>query len=324
MARISYKDAIMAAICEEMERDSTICLIGIDDPSSLASTTEGLKKQFGKDRVIHTPLSEQGFTGMAIGAAMAGLRPIVEYNGSTLQFVAMEQLVNQAGKGRYRSGGQVNIPLVVRIIGTKDSMSVEQYDNAYPCLLQMGLKVVVPATPAAAKGLVKQAIRDQDPVVIYEPALCSDLIDHVPDGEYMIPLGVAEIKYVGTDLTVVAVGHLVNTACEVAIELESKGISIEVIDPRTLFPLDVKALLKSVQKTGKLVIVDDGSRFCGFASEVAAIISEAGFQYLKAPIKRITRAQIPVPYSQKLVKEVIPQRDEIIKAITSLILIQEI
>ncbi|MGG0719912.1 transketolase C-terminal domain-containing protein [Robertmurraya massiliosenegalensis] len=323
MSRISYKDAVMVAIREEMERDSTICLIGIDAPSSLAGLDEGFKKEVGKDRIIHTPLSEQGFTGMAIGAAMAGLRPIVEYNGNTLQYAAMEQLVSQAGKGRYRSGGQINIPLVVRVVRTKDSMGVHENDNAYANLLQMGLKVIVPATPADAKGLVKQAIRDQDPVIIYEPALCYDMIDNVPDEEYTIPLGLAEIKHEGSDLTVVAVGHLVNTVFEIAKDLESKEISIEVIDPRTLFPLDVKAILQSVQKTGKLVIVDDGSRFCGFASEVAAIISETGFSYLKAPIKRITRAQIPVPYSRQLVKEVIPQREEIIKAISSLVNISD-
>lgn len=317
MAMIRYLQAVSAAMREEMERDQNVFVIGLDVRASLSGATAGFVKEFGEKRVVNTPLSELGFTGLGIGAAMAGLRPIVEYDINTLQYVAMEQLVNQAGKIRYMSGGQVNIPLTIRIVGSGggSGMAAQHSDSTYAQLLHMGLKVVVPSTPYDAKGLIKQAIRENDPVVIYEPGLCYEVEGEVPDEDYTIPLGVADIKHEGTDVTVVAVGHLVNEAVEVARQLKEEGLSVEVLDPRTLYPLDKQAILKSVKKTGHLLIVDDGYRFCSFASEVAAVVAEEGFDFLKGPIKRITRPQIPVPYSKVLEKEVLPGKEEIMEAL---------
>ena len=194
-----------------MQRDPNVFVIGLDVESGMSGTTVGLVKEFGAKRVVDTPLSELGFTGLGIGAAMAGLRPIVEYDINTLQYVAMEQLVNQAAKLRYMTGGQVNIPMTVRIVGSGGGggMAAQHSDSTYAQLLHMGMKVVVPSTPYDAKGLIKQAVREDDPVVIYEPSFCYGLRGEVPDEDYTIPLGVADIKHAGTDVTVVAVGHLV-------------------------------------------------------------------------------------------------------------------
>jgi acetoin:2,6-dichlorophenolindophenol oxidoreductase subunit beta len=321
MAKIRYIQAVNAAMREEMQRDQNVFVIGLDVEAGLMGTTAGLVKEFGKRRVVDTPLSELGFTGVGIGAAMAGLRPIVEYDINTLQYVAMEQLVNQAGKLRYMTGGQVNIPLTIRIVGSGGGggMAAQHSDSTYAQLLHMGLKVIVPSTPYDAKGLIKQAIREDDPVVIYEPAFCYGIQGEVPEGDYTIPLGVADIKRSGTDITVVAVGHLVHDAIRAAEQLEKEqNISVEVIDPRTLFPLDTKAILNSVRKTGRLVVVDDGYRFGSFASEVAAIASDEAFSSLKAPIKRVTRPQVPVPYSKPMEMEVLPGKEEIFNTVISL------
>lgn len=321
MAKIRYIQAVAAAMREEMERDENVFVIGLDVECGVSGTTVGLKKQFGEKRVVDTPLSELGFTGLGIGAAMAGLRPIVEYDINTLQYVAMEQLVNQAAKLRYMTGGQVDIPLTIRIVGSGGGggMAAQHSDSTWAQLIHMGMKVVVPSTAYDAKGLIKQAIRDDDPVVIYEPGFCYGLRDEVPDANYTIPLGVADIKKEGTDVTIVAVGHLVHQALEAAKELEKDGISAEVVDPRTLFPLDTRMILESVEKTGRLIVADDGYRFCSFASEVAAIVAEEGFGLLKAPIMRVTRPQVPVPYSKPMEMEVLPGKAEILNTVKKLV-----
>ncbi|MFD1039377.1 alpha-ketoacid dehydrogenase subunit beta [Virgibacillus byunsanensis] len=317
MTKIRYIQAVHAAMREELQHDPDVFVIGLDVEASLMGTTSGLVKEFGKKRVRDTPLSELGFTGLGVGAAMAGLRPIVEYQINTLHYLGMEQLVNQAGKLRYMTGGQVEMPLTVRVVGSGGGggMAAQHSDNTYAQLIHMGMKVVVPSTPYDAKGLIKQAIRENDPVVIFEPASLYGVRGEVPDEEYTIPLGEADVKKEGTDVTVVAVGHLVRDAIKVAEDLEKDGISVEVVDPRTLFPLDKDAILNSVQKTGHLVIVDDGYRFCSFASEISAIVSEEAFDALKAPIKRVTRPQIPVPFSKVIEKEVLPGKEQILDAV---------
>ncbi|RDW21397.1 alpha-ketoacid dehydrogenase subunit beta [Oceanobacillus arenosus] len=321
MAKIRYIQAVEAAMREEMDRDPNVFVMGLDVEAGMSGTTVGMVKDYGKKRVIDTPLSELGYTGLGVGAAMAGLRPIIENDINSLQYLTMEQLVNQAGKLRYMTGGQVNIPLTVRIVasGGGGGMAAQHSDSTYAQLIHMGMKVVVPATPYDAKGLIKQAIREDDPVVIYEPGACYGVRGEVPDEEYTIPLGEADIKHEGTDVTVVAVGHLVNEAVKVAKNLEKEGISVEVVDPRTLFPLDTDTILKSVEKTGHLVVVDDGYRFCSFASEVAAIVADEAFESLKAPIKRVTRPQVPVPYSKVIEMSVLPGKDQIQSTILSLI-----
>lgn len=308
-----YLQAIVEAQAEEMRRDEGVFIIGEDVRSSIMGTTGGLVEEFGERRVADAPLAELGFTGLAVGAAMAGLRPIVEYCINTLQYLAMEQIVNQAGKLRYMTGGQIDMPLVIRIVGAGGGggMAAQHSDSTWAQLIHMGVKVIVPSTPADAKGLLKAAIRENDPVVMYEPAVLYASRGEIPEGDHVIPLGVADVKRAGTDVTVVATGHLVRDALTLAEEYGDRGISVEVVDPRTLFPIDKEAILASVRKTGRLLVADDGYRTCGFASEVAAIVAQEAFDALQAPIVRITRPQVPVPYSKIIEMSVLPGKDQL-------------
>ena len=315
-----YIQAIQEALREEMRRDDTVFVIGEDVRASLMGTTGGLVDDFGLKRVVNTPISEAGFTGLATGAAMAGLRPVVEYEINTLQYVAMDQLANQMARLRYMMGGQLNIPVTVRVAGAGGApgMAAQHSDSTWAQLIHVGLKVVVPSTPYDVKGLLKTAIRADDPVVIYEPVALYAMRGEVPEDEYLVPLGVADVKRPGTDVTVVATGHLVAEALKAADELAaSQHLSVEVVDPRTLYPLDVETILASVRKTGRLVVADDGYRFCSFASEVAAIASEQAFDALKAPIRRVTRPMVPVPNSLPLFQEVTPTGARIAAAISA-------
>jgi len=320
MAKKRFLEAISLAVREEMEKDEKVFVMGLDIRKGIMGITKGVLEDFGEKRVIDTPLSELGFTGLGVGAAMAGLRPVIEYQINTLHYLGMEQLVNQAAKLRYMTGGQVNIPLTVIVAGAGGGggMAAQHSDNTYAQLVHLGMKVVVPSTPYDAKGLIKQAIREDDPVVVFDPARINTLRGEVPEEEYYIPLGVGDVKKEGTDVTIVAIGHLVRESLRVAKELEKEGISAEVVDPRTLFPLDKEIILNSVKKTGRLVVVDDGYRFCSFASEVASIVAEEGFEYLKAPIKRVTRAQVPAPYSKILENELIPKQENILASVRSI------
>jgi pyruvate dehydrogenase E1 component beta subunit len=320
MRKKRYIQAISEAMRQELERDPNTFVIGLDVQESFSGTTANFVRDFGPERCVDTPLEELSFTGLGVGAAMAGLRPIVEYDINSLQYLAMEQIVNQAGKLRYMTGGQVDIPLTIRIVGSggRNGMAAQHSDSTYAQLLHMGIKVVVPSNAYDAKGLLTEAIRENDPVVVYEPGACYGMRGEVPKEAYTIPIGKGDIKKEGSDVTVVAVGHLVNEALEVANELETAGLSVEVIDPRTLFPLDKNLILESVKKTGRFVVVDDGYRFCSFASEVSAIVAEEAFHDLKEPVRRITRPQIPIPYSKGLEDELLPSKDEIKNAILQL------
>lgn len=317
MASIRFAQALHDAIAEEMRRDPTIIVLGEDVRCGLMGVTGGLLEEFGPQRVFDTPLSEAAFTGLAIGAAIRGLRPLVEYQISSLPYVAMDQLVNQAAKLRYMTGGQLRIPMVVRVAmsGAAGSLAAQHSDHNYPMLAHMGLKVALPASPADAKGLLKAAIRDDDPVIVYEDAKCLSARGEVPEGDDVAPLGVAARVREGTDVTVVAVGHLVRESLEAADLLADDGISMEVIDPRTILPLDVDTILRSVAKTGRLVIADDSNSFCGFAAEVAAQVARLGFDHLTAPIVRCARPTLPVPFSPRLERMVVPAKAQIVEAV---------
>lgn len=320
MRELRYLHAFKEAIFQEMQRDELVFVIGEDVKHSLRGATKDLIKHFGENRVVDMPISEQAFTGMATGAAMSGLRPIVEYQISALIYVAFDQLINQAQKLPYMMGGQGSVPVVYTVVGSgaRNGLAGQHSDHPYPFLVHAGMKTVIPSTPYDAKGLMISAIRDNDPVMMFTPAKVLAMKGPVPEEAYAIPFGQAEIKRKGEHVTVAAVGHLVHDALKAADELASEGISIEVFDPRTLLPFDKATLLESVAKTGRLVVIDDSNRSCGFAAEVAAIVAEEGFAYLKAPIKRVTRADVPVPFNLGMENYVIPTKEDLLRAIREL------
>ena len=318
MARqVRFLQAINEALLQEMERDPDVLVLGEDQRFALMGATAGLFDRFGPDRVLDTPISEAGFTGMAVGLAMAGKRPVVEYQITTLPYVAMDQLVNQAMKMRAMTGGQVRVPMVVRLIssGAGFGLAQQHSDHLYPMLLNAGLKVILPSTPYDMKGLLIAAIRDDDPVICFETNRIVSSRGDVPEEPYAIPLGKAEVKREGGDVTVVATGLLVGEALKAAKELATRGVEPEVVDPRTLLPLDRDAILASVAKTGRCVIADDSNRTCGFAAEVAAVVADEGFASLRAPIKRVTRADVPVPFARHLEAAVLPSAPAIVQAV---------
>lgn len=323
MTTMRYLQAVRAALHEEMARDERVFVIGEDVRVGINGATTGLVEAFGEGRVYDTPISEAGFTGLAAGAAMAGLRPVVEYEINPLQYVAMDQLVNQLARLRYMTGGQLSMPVTIRVAGSgmgaigNGGLAGQHSESTWAMLMHIGMKVVVPTTPADAKGLLKAAIRSDDPVMIYEPTVLYASRGEVPDGDELVPLGVASCRRDGSDVTVVATGHLVAEALTAAEELAGEGIELEVIDPRTLYPLDAGAILGSVARTHRLVVADDGYRFFSFASEVAAIVADRGFGDLRAPIKRVTRPMVPVPYSPSLLAEIAPTAATITDAVRS-------
>jgi pyruvate dehydrogenase E1 component beta subunit len=321
MRRIRYLQAIREALYNEMVNNTDVFVMGEDIRSGLRGITKGFIEEFGPERIIDTPISESGFTGFGTGAAILGMRPVLEYQISEFVFLAFDQLVNQAQKLRYMSGGKLTIPVTYLIVGSgaRGGMSGQHSDNPYPYILHGGMKTVIPSTPYDAKGLVVSAIQDNDPVAVFLPVHCMSLKEEVPEEDYAIPLGCGEIKREGTDVTVVAVGHLVTPALGVAEELQLKGISIEVYDPRSLLPFDKKLLKISVKKTGRVVIVDDSNRTCGFAAEVSAFLSEECYDSLRAPIKRVTRADVPVPFSSSLEAYVLPDEKKLRDAILRLL-----
>jgi len=314
---IYYLRAISEALSSEMKVNSDVVVIGEDVRHSLRGITRGFIDTFGPNRVIDTPISEAGLTGVGTGAALCGLRPVLEFQICEFIFFAFDQLVDQAQKLRYMSGGKLNVPVTYLIAtsGAKGGMAGQHSDNPYPYLLHSGMKTVIPSTPYDAKGLFVSAIREDDPVAVFLPVNCLGTKGDVPEEQYTIPLGKGEIKKEGKDITIVAIGHLVRIALEAAEELESQGISVEVYDPRTLLPLDKDLLFKSIKKTGRAVIFDDSNRTCGFAAEVSAAITEECFADLKSPVRRITRADVPVPFSAEMEAFVLPDKEKLIKGI---------
>ena len=320
MRKLRYLKAVSEGLKQQMVKDKNIFVIGEDVRESLRGITKGFIDEFGPERVIDTPISEAGFTGIGTGAAFLGMRPVLEFQISEFIFFAFDQLIDQAQKLRYMSGGKLKVPVTYLIVGAgaKGGMAGQHSDNPYPYILHGGMKTVIPSTPYDAKGLLVSAIRDDDPVAFFLPINIQGMKGYVPEEEYSIPLGKGEIKKEGKDITVVAVGHLVSIALEVAEKAETEGRSIEVFDPRTLLPLDKELLKKSVSKTGRVIIFDDSNRTCGYAAEISAFISEECFKYLKAPIKRITRADVPVPFSKTLEQYVLPDEKKLFRAINSI------
>jgi len=313
-----YVDAISAAIAEEMQRDSTVVMYG----QNMAMTErDPMLKKFGKDRVRIAPISETAEIGIGIGAALTGLRPIVELWMSEFMLVAFDQVINEAPRLRYMSGGQVKVPVVFKAgFGFAAGWAGQHSNCIYHALMGIpGLRVVVPSTSADAKGLMAASIRDDNPVVYLHHYMLTLDKGEVPDGEYIIPLGVADIKRPGTDVTIVATAWMVKKSLAAAERLAEEGISAEVIDPRTLAPLDVKTILASVRKTGRLVLVDQAPRHSSAAAVIAAEVAEHGFEYLRAPVKMVTALDTPVPYSEPLENFILPNEEKIVQAVKSVL-----
>jgi pyruvate dehydrogenase E1 component beta subunit len=320
MRQISYRDALREALREEMLRDTTVFLIGEDIGrfwQGAFKVTKGLAEEFGDDRVRDTPISESAIIGVAAGAAITGMRPIAEIMFGDLTTLAMDQIANQVAKLRYMFGGQATVPVVIRTpfgggvnIASHHSQSLEAWFLHVP-----GLKLALPSTPYDAKGLLKTAIRDDAPVMFCEHKLLYSLEAAVPEEEYTIPFGVADVKREGADVTIVATLYMVHKALAAAENLRKDGIDVEVIDPRTLVPLDKGAIVDSVKKTGRIVIVTEDCKTGGVSAEIAAVIAEEALDYLDAPITRIAAPDTPIPFSPPLEQFVIPNEERIIKVV---------
>lgn len=321
MRQISFVDAIREAQQEEMRRDPRVFLLGEDIEADISGTTTGFREAFGAARIRNVPLAEAGFVGAAIGAAMVGMRPIVDISLASFLYVAMDQLVSMAAKTTYMYAGQTRIPLVLRAKMLYGMANAAQHsDRPYPMFMQVpGLKIILPSTPYDIKGLLKRAIREDNPVLCFEDGMVLGSTGPVPEEEYLLPLGVAEIKRVGTDVTVVALGSRVSEALLAADMGAREGLSLEVIDPRTLVPLDKETILTSVAKTGRLIVVEVAHRTCGAAGEIAAMVAEEGFWSLKAPIKRLTVPDTHIPFSPPLEQQLYPQARHILSTACELI-----
>jgi pyruvate dehydrogenase E1 component beta subunit len=312
MKELRYLDACNAALHEEMDRDPKIFYMGEDVRLSIRGFAKGILEKHGKKRIFDTPISEAGFTGLATGAALSGLRPIIEYQINTLTYVAFDQLVNQAQKLRYMMGGQGTIPVTYIIpSGARRGLAGQHSDHPYPLLMHMGMKVIIPSNPADAYGLLKSAIREDDPVALFAPVALFGNKGPIPDN-HVVPIGKAKVKREGDELSIIAVGPLVPEALSCAEELAFEGISAEVVDPRTLMPLDHSTIIESVKKTGRVIIFDDSNRTCGFAAELCALIADKAWDSLKNSLKRITRADVPVPFSTPIESYVLPSRDRLL------------
>jgi pyruvate dehydrogenase E1 component subunit beta len=319
VAVISFREALNQAMSEEMERDPHVFLMGeeVGHYQGAYKVSQGMLQRFGEKRVVDTPIAECGFAGVGVGAAMVGLRPIVEFMTFNFSLVAIDQLINNAAKIRQMSGGQFTIPIVFRgpggaavQVAAQHSQSFESFYSYVP-----GLKVVMPSVPADAKGLLKSAIRDDNPVVFIEGELLYSLTGEVPPGEYVIPLGKADVKRAGKDCTVVAWSKMLHTALEAAKQLEKEGVDVEVVDPRTLRPLDEATVVDSVKKTHRCVIVEEGWPMCGYGAEVAYRVQRGCLDWLDAPVERVTSDDVPMPYARNLELEVVPSAKDVVAAI---------
>ncbi|WP_031426305.1 pyruvate dehydrogenase complex E1 component subunit beta [Flavimarina sp. Hel_I_48] len=319
MKTIQFREAVCEAMSEEMRRDETVYLMGeeVAQYNGAYKASKGMLDEFGEDRIIDTPISELGFAGIAIGSAMNGNRPIVEYMTFNFSLVGIDQIINNAAKIRQMSGGQFNCPVVFRgptasagQLGATHSQAFESWFANTP-----GLKVIVPSNPADAKGLLKSAIRDDDPCIFMESEQMYGDKGEVPEGEYLIPIGVADIKREGTDVTIVSFGKIIKEAYKAADELAKEDISCEIIDLRTVRPLDIDAIITSVKKTNRLVILEEAWPFGNVSTEITFQVQEKAFDFLDAPIIKINTADTPAPYSPVLFKEWIPNSDDVILAV---------
>jgi pyruvate dehydrogenase E1 component beta subunit len=318
MPVLQMREALGQAMAEEMERDQNVFLMGeeVGHYNGAYKVSQGLLDRFGERRVIDTPINENGFCGLGVGAAMAGLRPIVELMTFNFSLVAIDAIVNSAAKARLMSGGQVKVPIVFRGAGgaggrlaAQHSQSLESFFAYVP-----GLKVVVPSTPYDAKGLLKTSIRDDNPVIFIENERLYGFKGEVPDGEYTLPLGKADLKREGKHVTIVAWSRMVHLALEAAEALAKKGIEAEVWDPRTLKPLDEDSLVASVKKTNRAVVVEEGWRTAGMGAEISDVIQRRAFDWLDAPIERVTTEDVPMPYADSMEKRALPSLERVIEA----------
>ena len=319
MPLVTYRDALNQALREEMRRDPGVFLMGeeVGVYQGAYKVSRGLLEEFGPMRVVDTPITELGFAGIGVGAAMAGLRPVVEFMTWNFALLAIDQIVNSAAKMLYMSGGQVPIPIVFRgpggaalQLGAQHSQSFDSYFANIP-----GLKVVTPATPADAKGLLKSAIRDDNPVVFIEGEMLYNTKGEVPEGEHVVPIGVADVKREGTDVTLVAHSKMVGLALKAAEELAKDGVSAEVVDPRTIRPLDVATIAASVRKTNRCVVIEEGWPVAGIGAQVVDDIQREAFDWLDAPVLRVTAADVPMPYNKHLEKLAKPDVPRIVAAV---------
>jgi len=308
---IEFREALNEALHEEMERDANVFIIGIDvgQYGGVLKVSKGIYERFGALRAVDTPISEEGFTGLGVGAALAGLRPVVELMYIDFSCLAMEPIINQAAKARYIFGGKADVPLVIRTQGGGGRGNAAQHSQSLEAVYAHipGLIVVQPSTPKDAKGLLKSAIRNNNPVIFIEHKLLYNTKGPVPEGEYLIPLGKADIKRPGDDLTIVSSSRMVLFSLNAAEKLAAQGINAEVVDIRTLRPLDMETIADSVRKTHRLVVVNEGVRSGGFAAELMARAYEQVFDYLDAPIVRVTSEDVPIPYNERLELAALPQ-----------------
>ncbi len=320
---LTYREALNQALREEMRRDGKVFLIGEDVAyyQGAFKVSKGFLEEFGPRRVVDTPITELGFTGLAIGAAMAGLHPVVEMMTFNFAILAMDQIVNNAAKIRYMSGGQISVPIVIRgpgsaahQLGAQHSQSLEAWFCHVP-----GLMVVAPSSPRDAKGLLKTAIRESNPVIFIEAQLLYQTKGEVDEGEYLLPLGVADIKRAGTDVTLIAYSKMLSVALQASEVLAKDGIQAEVMDQRTLRPLDLNTLAASVKKTGKAVIIEDGWPFAGLGAQIAESLYTKVFDYLDGPIVRVTARDVPMPYARNLEDAVIPDVKRVVAAVRTVL-----
>ncbi len=318
MPQITYREALNQALAEEMERDDSVFLMGeeVGEYDGAYKVSKGLLDRFGDLRVVDTPISELGFAGLGVGAAMVGLRPIVEFMTFNFSLLALDQVINSAAKMLYMSGGQIRIPIVFRgptgaalQLAAQHSQACETWYVHAP-----GVKLVTPATPADAKGLLKAAIRDDDPVVVMEGELLYNLKGEVPEGEHVVPLGVADVKREGTDVSIITHGKMLHVALQAARQLEKEGVEAEVLDLRSLRPLDVDAIVASVRRTNRAVYVEEGWPYAGIGAQVAAVIQEEAFDDLDAPVLRVTQADVPMPYARNLEQLAKPNAARVVEA----------
>ena len=325
MPEITYREAHNQALSEEIERDENVVLLGEEVAQFKGSykVSEGLLEKFGSDKIVDTPISEAAFSGLAVGAAMMGMRPVVEFMFWSFCYVAFDQIFNNAANVRYMSGGLINVPIVFRgpanggtNVGATHSHTPENFAANTP-----GLKVICPSTPADAKGMLKSAIRDNDPVCVMENTILYNLKGDVPDdNEFIIPLGQANLIREGSDLSIIAHGKAVHTSLEVAQSLEEKhGVSTEVLDLRSIRPLDTEAILSTVRKTNRVLLVEENKPFCGVGAQISFLIQEQAFDYLDAPIKRVSAIDVPQAYSKSLESVQIPDHDRVLEKALELI-----
>jgi acetoin:2,6-dichlorophenolindophenol oxidoreductase subunit beta len=315
---ITIREAIREALREEMRRDKNVFVLGenVAGAGGIFKVTDSLLDEFGPQRMIDTPIAEEGFVGMAVGAALTGMRPVVEVMFCDFITLAMDPIINQAAHVRYMTGGQATVPLVIRTtLGAGRSAAAQhsQSTHAWFCHIP-GMKVIVPSTPYDAKGLLKSAIRDDNTVIFFEDKMNYDFKGSVPDEEYMLPIGKADIKREGTDVTVIATARLVHEALKAADQLSQAGISLEVVDPRTLVPLDKVTLINSAMKTGRVVVADSGYTSFGVTAEIASVIVEGAFYYLHGPVMRVGALDVPVPFSKPLELASMPNAERIADA----------